>query len=96
MYNLCGEYVPTHKPRVFIQYVFLSERACRVSPLHWMAAEVTDRPSGAGADGRCGDLTQSELCTHARRMKGDFSTRPAGAEGFLQPLLEIHVHILYI
>lgn len=43
--------VPTHTGRgLSCQLsVFLSEGVCRVSPLHWLTAGVTDRPPGTGA-----------------------------------------------
>ncbi len=57
--------VPTHRPRAFIPVICIPDwvKEFAVSPPHWLTAEVTDRPAGTGAfsaDGRCGDLTQSE------------------------------------
>lgn len=49
MYDLYGVFPHTGRGLSCQLSVFLSEGVCRVSPLHWLTAGVTDRPSGTGA-----------------------------------------------
>lgn len=48
MYDLYGAFPHTGRRLSYQISVFLSEGVCRVSPLHWLTAEVTDRPPGTG------------------------------------------------
>lgn len=50
-----------HRLSAFIAVIYAPE----FSPFHWLTGEVTDRPPPPpSADGRCGDLIQSEPLTH--------------------------------
>lgn len=66
MYDLCGgcKAFP-HRLRASIAAIYVPE----FSPFHWLTGEVTDSPPPPTrrrvcADGRCGDLIQSEPLTH--------------------------------
>ena len=48
MYDLYGAFPHTDRGLSCQLSVFLSEGVCRVSPPHWLTAEVTDRALGTG------------------------------------------------
>lgn len=64
MYDLCGGCTAfPHRLSASIAAIYVPE----LSPFHWLTAEVTDSPPACRsvcADGRCGDLIQSEPLTH--------------------------------
>lgn len=76
MYDLCGvcsAFPHTGPAPLYPLSIFLSEDS-EFSPFHWLTGEVTDRPPATGvcvSDGRCGDLIQSEHCTHVSLFSPD-------------------------
>lgn len=55
--------VPTRRLSAFIPGIYMSEWGLWILPFHWLTEEIPIYRS-VFADGRCGDLIQSEGCAH--------------------------------
>lgn len=70
--------VPTHRPRAFMPAICILERRSLQSLTSSLADSRGDRQSpryrSVYADGRCGNLTQSEPRTHANWIEAHFSS----------------------